>query len=305
MTAPRFDGTQKLFQIGLKPIALQHWIAPSERLPRYLAEKARLTGTHSEQVFAAEAGSEAAQDEVLQLLANHLVAYFPDLYRRDGNTIDVAPAGRAVELVSNTPPLQRAAMLVEDDLVLMRRGHDGWRLVAASLCFPSSWDLREKFGRLIDQVHQPVPDFGPETRNNQLIGRMFDNMRPDAPSVRWNFSFYGDADLFHPNGANSATHRFGIGPEADPVFLRTERQTLRRLRESGDILFTIGIAVEPLETAAARTDGPAIIARLRGQIAGLSDEQLAYKGLSLEREHLLARLDELAQPSPNASASSR
>jgi hypothetical protein len=44
-------------------------------------------------------------------------------------------------------PLKAAALLVQEDLILMRKGEDGWRLAAGSLCFPSSWTLTEKFGR--------------------------------------------------------------------------------------------------------------------------------------------------------------
>jgi hypothetical protein len=36
------------------------------------------------------------------------------------------------------------------------------------------------------------------TRNAGLIERMFDNLRLDMPVVRWNWSVYGDAELFHP-----------------------------------------------------------------------------------------------------------
>ena len=43
----------------------------------------------------------------------------------------------------------------------MRRGEDGWRLAAGSLCFPSSWSLDEKFGRPLQEIHAPVPGFGP------------------------------------------------------------------------------------------------------------------------------------------------
>ena len=60
--------------------------------------------------------------------------------------------------------------------MLMRRGEDGWRLAAASLCFPSSWSLEEKFGRPLQDIHTPVPGFGRGTRTADIIHRIFDNL---------------------------------------------------------------------------------------------------------------------------------
>ncbi|TIU52784.1 MAG: DUF3445 domain-containing protein, partial [Mesorhizobium sp.] len=61
-------------------------------------------------------------------------------------------------------PLVQASLLVQEDLILMRRDESGWRLAAGSLCFPSSWSLLEKFGKPLQQIHAPVPGFGPGTR---------------------------------------------------------------------------------------------------------------------------------------------
>ena len=42
------------------------------------------------------------------------------------------------------PPLLRAGMLVQDDLVVMMKREAGWCIAAAHLSFPSSWSLAEK-----------------------------------------------------------------------------------------------------------------------------------------------------------------
>src|SRR5919205_916624 len=57
------------------------------------------------------------------------------------------------------PPLECASRLVQEDLVLMARHDSGWQLAAASLCFPSTWVLAEKFGRDMDGIHKPVPGY--------------------------------------------------------------------------------------------------------------------------------------------------
>ena len=297
MTTPRhtpYDGSSRLFQIGLKPLSLADWIDVDERLPAYLREKDRLFRDRPTEVFAAEPGTDGAQREVLALLADHLPVRFPQVYRRDGDAVRIAPD--TVVALADDPPLLTAARLVQDDLVLMRRGESGWRLAAASLSFPSSWSLAEKFGRPIHEVHAPVPGFGGGTRNAELIARMFDNLRPETPVIRWNWSLYGDDRLFHPDVVGPQERRFGAGAQAEHVVLRSERQTLRRLPLSGDIVFTIKIAVDPLDALERHSRGPQIAAALIAQLEALTDQQLAYKGMTAERERVIARLRQLVLP---------
>lgn len=277
------------------PLEHADWIVVDELLPAYLDEKQRLAAERFDHVFVAEAGTEAAQAELLALLSEHLTAKYPQTYRREGDALEIVPAGRALRLDGDAPPLWLAAQLVQDDLVLMRKGEAGWRLAAGSLCFPSSWSLREKFGLPMDQVHGPVPGFATGTRNAELIERMFDNIRPSTAVIRWNWSIYGDADLHHPESANPTRRRFGDGVRAENVFLRVERQTLRKLPESGDICFTIGIHVDPVEALMAHADGARIAGTLAAQVAELDAAQLAYKGLVAERDQLLATLNSIAR----------
>jgi hypothetical protein len=284
-----YDGSSRLFQIGLKPLDARDWIDVDERLAADLAEKERLAAERWDDVFAAEPGTEAAQAELLAMLVAHLPERFPDVYRRDGGVMEVA--GRRIDLDA-IPALWTAARLVQEDLVLMRRGADGWRLAAASLSFPSSWRLREKVGRPIHEVHAPVPGFGGGTRNAELIARMFDTLRPELGMIRWNWSLYGDDALHHPH--DSPPKRFGGGTKAEHVFLRVERQTLRKLPVCGDIVFTIRIAVDPLAALEAHDDSGRIAAAMISQLQALSPEQLDYKGMTDERDGLIARLADIA-----------
>lgn len=288
-----YDGSSRLFQIGIKPLDMADWIDADHKLAAHLAEKTAVFAAYPGETFVAEADTGPAQAELLALLAEHLPARFPQLYRRHGDTIDIVPAGVSIDLAADLPPLRIAASLVQEDLVLLRRSEAGWRLIAAALAFPSSWVLAEKFGRPMHDIHASVPGFGAGTRPSQLIERMFDNLRPGQPLIRWNWSLYGDDRLYHPD--TSGPRRFGSGERADPVFMRVERQTLRRLPDSGDIVFTIRIHVDPLEALQQRPDAATVAAALAGQLLALDAAQLDYKGLTLERDRLLARLAEVGR----------
>ncbi|MGA9659225.1 MAG: DUF3445 domain-containing protein [Asticcacaulis sp.] len=290
-----YDGSSKLFDIGLRPLDLHDWIDTDHKLLSYLDEKDRIAARAPEQYFMAEAGTEAAQSEVLHLLADHLPERYPDIYQRLGPVIEIAPAFRRAQLDALfVPPLLIAAGLVQEDLVLMRKGDTGWRLSAAALAFPSAWDLCQKFGRPMAEIHAPIPGFGPNSRHANLIERIFDNLRPEQPVVRWNWSFYGDDRLFHPHSHAPDRPRFGEGERADKVFLRLERQTVRKLPVSGDILFTIRIYIDPLEAIERRADASELAKALSAQLQAMTPEQLDYKGLTLESDRLLKRLATIA-----------
>ena len=284
-----YDGSARPFQIGLKPLDPEAWIDVDERLGAYLEEKARLRENHRDEVFVAEVGTEAAQAEVLEMLIEHLPRRFPEIYQQHGTEMEIVPLRRAVPLApAGLAPLQVAASLVQEDLVLLRRSENGWRLVAAALDFPSSWSLKEKFGRPMHEVHGPVPGFGAGTRNAAMIERMFDHLRVEMPVIRWNWSLFGDERLFHPEGGHPDQPRFGVDGES--VYLRVERQTLRKLPVSGDILFTIRISVDPLAALTQHVEAPAIATALIEQLEALSPEQARYKGLWHDREALVRRL---------------
>lgn len=288
-----YDGSSKLFQIGLKPLDPAEWIDVDERLEAQLAAKGAILAREPDAVFKAERGTESAQAELLALLLAHLPERFPGTYRRDGDSMLVGP-DRAVALAAPEPPLLTAARLVQDDLILLRRDAQAWRVVAGFLAFPSSWSLADKIGRPMHEVHGPVPGFGAGSRPNELIGRMFDNLRPEQPVIRWNWSLYGDDELRHTGEADPEARRFGSGERAEPVFLRVERQTLRRLPVSGDIVFTVRIHVDPLEALERQPDGARIAAAVAAQLDALTPEQLDYKGLTRERDRVVRRLRELA-----------
>lgn len=293
MTLPTpYDGSSPLFRIGTKPLDPANWLEPDAAMAAQLAEKDRLLAEQRDAVFREEPSSRPAQRELLELLVSHLPARFPELWQHRNGQIQVGE--RVVPLSADESPLLTAARLVQDDLLILERAEVGWRLTAGCLCFPSSWVLADKMGKVLAEIHAPVPGFGPATRQAEIMARMFDAMRPETPMIRWNFSLYGDERLFHPDVSGPGERRFGAGERAHPVYLRVERQTLRKLRETGAIAFTIRISLDPLERLESHEKGAEIAAALADQIDALTPEQLDYKGLTLEKDRVLARLREMA-----------
>jgi len=298
-----YDGSSKLFAIGLKPLQLDHWIEVDEFLLPHLAEKQRLYAEIPDKIFVEEDGTRDAQREVLDLLVAHLAAGHPGTHRGSGPDTEVIGLADAVDRLPRAlreAPLAKASLLVQEDLILMRRDDSGWRLAAGSLCFPSSWSLREKFGKPLQQIHAPVPGFGPGTRPAELINRMFDGLQGQAVE-RFNWSIQAGDALYHPlldmqrvDRANNRPTRFPDGDINAHAFIRVERQTLRRLPVSRDILFTIRIHLDPLAVLARHPDRTALAASFAGQLGALDQAQLDYKGLTADRDRLVAFLDGIA-----------
>ncbi|MDN2580533.1 DUF3445 domain-containing protein [Aquibium sp. ELW1220] len=295
-----YDGSATPFTIGLRQLDLATWLEVDRHYEAYLAQKHALVGRDRDAVFRAEPDTLAAQAEVFGLVRDHLIGGFPSIFP---GTRQWEAALAALDRVGSEdhPPLLAASLLVQEDLVLMRRGADGWRLAAASLCFPSSWSLAEKFGRPLDEIHGPVPGFGAGSRPAELIARMFDNLRPDRPVERMNWSLQTDAELHKPmssrqRDARAAARpvRFGETP-ADHAFIRVERQTLRKLPVSGDVLFTIRIFVDPMAVLARHPQRATLARSFATQLAAMEADQLDYKGLSADHDRLIDALEAMSR----------
>ena len=282
-------GSFKPFTIGMSLLDLQDWIEADEHLPRYLTEKERLIIEDKDQVFREEPDTREAQAEVLTLLSEHLLARFPDIYRRDGPAMEIVPHRRKIGLDSLDAPLLTAARLVQEDLVLMRRGEDGWRFAAGAVAFPSSWSLDTKFGKTLDGLHIPVPGYDEFLAGR--VARIFDNLKADQPVQRFGWSFYADDDLAHPAPRPRPE---GWPGEGLGVFVRLERQTLRRLPVSGDILFTIRIHIDPLAVLKEHPEGARLAAAMLGDLEGLNEPQLRYRSLLDSRDAIVAELRAIA-----------
>ncbi|MBB4302956.1 hypothetical protein GGD81_001994 [Rhodobium orientis] len=285
--------TTKPFSIGLKPIGPEAIVETDDRVARDLAEKEALFAADEAAVFRAEQGTGAAQAEILKVVLASATDQRPDLYELDREGVTVAPAARRYRFSDfSDAPLKLAALLVQEDLCLMRKGDDGWRLAAAAVCFPSSWQLEEKFAKPMGAIHDPVPGFA--GRMLTVVERIFDNLAPGSAVERHNWSLYTDTRLRHAEPHEEDMAALTPAELAERLAVRVERQTLMRLPETSDILFTIRIHVDPVETIRAHPDREKIALALAGQLAAMTPDQLRYKGLTRAAPAIGALLSDIA-----------
>jgi hypothetical protein len=180
----------------------------------------------------------------------------------------VLAATGTVTAPADLHPLDAAARLVQEDLCLMVLRDGAPHLDAASLCFPSYWRLADKLGRPMAAVHGPVAHYGDELATK--VDTFLQRLRPERPVWRRNWSIHDDPTYFLPDPTPPYA---GTPPEG--LYLRSERQTLRRLTRADVVLFTIRTQQVPLEVVSERPD---IAHRIAAAVAHWSPTLAAYKG---------------------------
>jgi hypothetical protein len=286
---PFLEGPFRL-HMGLRALEPADWIERGDDFASQLERRRRLLDERHGEVFGALRESLAGQAETLRLLLEHLLRHFPDAYADEGGEVvnratdeRFAPAGFADR------PLELAGRLVQEDLCLMQESEAGYRLVAAVLCFPSRWRLRDKLGRPLDAIHEPVPGF--DQRLAAPVGRFFARLDVGRPVWRVNWSLIDTPELFLL--PEHRTRVCDLTPEdaGERLWLRVERQTLRRLPATGDVLFTIRTHVERLVEV---LDEPASAAALAARVREMPDAIARYKSIAPVRGPLLAWLERRA-----------
>jgi len=131
------------------------------------------------------------------------------------------------------------------------------------------------------------------------IGRIFDNLQADRPVLRYNWSLYDSPALFVPRRGPRRWISEAVDPDAN-IFIRIERQTLRRLPQSGDILFTIKVLMDPLGAIRQHPGRVSLADSMRHQLLALNADELAYKGLTETRDKVAAALQVIAGPAEAA-----
>jgi hypothetical protein len=252
--------------VGTRPIDESDWLIVDGDRAALLATKERLlVHDHSEVVQLADLPNRIGT-EVAELVLNNYRRHHPGVLTRSGGLVTDVDSGLVVDLNADHPLLGISRVVAEDLCVMVDRGGE-WVLAGACVCFPSRWSLREKVGRSLDDIHDVVPGYaGPVAVASR---RVFDRLT-DGVLLRFNWTLLDDPELFQPRPPRSPA---AVGP--DGLYLRAERQTLRRLPDSGAVLFTIHTSVEPLGQVAQDPDRARTLA---ASLRSSTPDTRAYKG---------------------------
>jgi hypothetical protein len=260
-----FEGGPFAVRMGVRSLDPDRWIdVDPERFEDELALKRELLASRRDDVVAVldRADAQAAAAELDEVVAGWWAQ------RRC----------RPAEPDSGLHAVVRAALRTQEDWCVLVPVEPGGPpvLVAASVCFPTRWILREKLGLPIGAIHAPVASYAEQV--GAPVDRFVERLRPGRPVWRANWNLVDDPALpqaYLPD----PWRRLAASAEsvADHVYLRVERQTLRRLPRTGAVAFGIRVHQRPLRQLA---DRPAELARLLDAVEALPPDTFRYKGLA-------------------------
>jgi hypothetical protein len=212
-----------------------------------------------------------------RLVAERRADVFQALPRTDDACSEIFDAIRAGNrqtgnrsLLRRVHPLVAAALLVQEDLCVL----DDGIFVAGCVCFPSHWRLREKLGRPVGEVHERVPGY--ESELGSKVDSFLRRLTTGTVVGRRNFTIHELEDLYAPVRPPAS----GVPPKEQ--WLRSERQTLRRLPRSNAVLFTIRTQQTQLKTLSHH-----VRVRLAARLRAEPEQLIAYRDLTDRRAALI------------------
>ncbi|MEO6298826.1 MAG: DUF3445 domain-containing protein [Paracoccaceae bacterium] len=222
---------------GVLPIEGDDWLRVDDAYAGQMARRDQLIAEVPQVVLGQLPDGIGAAQELYDLVLLRLTG-LPGFHI--GADSAVRPDGVTVAL-DRDHPLRTLGRLVQEDLCIMEKRGEQHVLTGAVLCFPASWSLEQKLGRVLTGIHTPVAVYDADLARR--VQRMFDVIRVEQPLWRMNALVYADPELHQSRREDS--------PRIDRrngQYVRAERQTMMRLPKTGAVLFAIHTYVVALSS---------------------------------------------------------
>jgi dimethylamine monooxygenase subunit A len=266
-----------------------------------MALKRQLLKQYPERVYQSLPYSKTAQWEVLELIMDQLLTYYPthfSLEKKDSlwtftNHIldDVYTFEFGMETSLPFEPLHFIGSHVQEDLLVMGERDGDLYLDAGQLCFPANWSLAFDLGMSFKEIHSPIPGFKEEGLDERILSFLL-KLEPGSPWGRKNWSLMAgdrlDTSLETFDQWGQGRKRVTKENAGEFVHLRVEVQNLFRLSRSNSILFTIHSHLLPLEKLAEKKEW---LEQFYFILKELPPYIVDYKGISLFRDAVLDYLE--------------
>jgi len=254
-------------RVGTKPLDVSRWLPDDKESAPTIAMKRELLVSRREEVVAIHEGGEGAATEAARLVGDF-----------KGVTIEAEGLDALID----------AALLVPDDLTVLAprvaaNGEEQLLFVAGVVCSPSRWRLNTKMGKDMLATHQPVARYGEHI--GAPVDTLLRRLTVDRPLWRSNWTLEDHPALFQPEPPEKP-----LGVAADQLWIRMERETLRRLPNTGGVLFTIRGFQQSLPDYVGGS--PERARTLYALIERLPEDVARYKSIFAYREAVLGWLRE-------------
>lgn len=276
---PTVVGDDFRHRVGAKPLDPADWFVRDEEWQPTIEMKRRLLATRREEVVACTAAADDVAITAIEEAARLVLDWVGHSTMKHG--IDA---------------LVDAALCIPDDLTVLAPARvDGVArlpFVAGVVCSPSRWRLADKIGLDMLAVHRPVARYAEHI--GAAVDVTLDRLTEQRPVWRSNWTLEDHPSLFQP-----VVPERPLVDEPGDLWIRIERETLRRLPRSGGVLFTIRGFQQPLRDYVRR--GRDVASNLHRLVSRLPDDVARYKSIYPYREAVLAWLNGVIRDDADAS----
>jgi hypothetical protein len=286
------------FQLGLRPIRPQNWILIGAGHAEMMRQKCERLANRRHCYYRTLPTSLPAQRELRERIVAHLAADHPQSFEKSGSVVRSLITGQTFDLDDDSAePLMQVSNLIEEDFMLLEEIGGTIQITAASNAYSSSGRLVGSVGHDVEWAHELVPQL---TRKlGGKINRVLGSIHADTPCERFNWQITPMATVFFPHddphAANAAAMReVLVELRRDParagefLWVRVERQTLRRLPDSNAVAFSLHTYSDPLSSMQSDVESVRAIWAL---LNNYSEERWKYSEMDIVREPLMTWLE--------------
>ncbi|KAF8636548.1 hypothetical protein AX17_003360 [Amanita inopinata Kibby_2008] len=230
------------------------WLELESTYQERIAQRQELYKKHGKAIIDQLPGSEQACKELMQMVVQFLCTRYPNQFTLNLRTgtfhnriLDVRCS------IRDTEPLVFLLNHVPEDFLITQRDEKTglYYLRAAVSCSAVGWQLREKMGSSLSEIHGPVPDYQEKMQmsmDRRVSKSFFSKMTCDKPIQRGSWSFEVGQPLYLQPGDADWSLRETQSPNLriEDIFLRVDWQTLRRLPVTRAIVFNFKALFTPV-----------------------------------------------------------
>ncbi|OIW22546.1 hypothetical protein CONLIGDRAFT_638170 [Coniochaeta ligniaria NRRL 30616] len=264
--------------------------APSELIlidnnyeERVLERRKTMENHKSTVMGAIPAGHDAVRELYSFLLAEYLPGRHPSMFslEQDGSVFRNHVTNQTFSTTPPADPLEAFKVIgetVEDDVFLLKETDEGHLSVAFLCCHPAGFDPSTKLGKLLKDIHEPVPSY---EKIGPSMERFFRKVKAGQFVKRLNWSITTQNKLFTPSGTHiyeKDAFQVDEKVDIDQVRLRVELQTLTRLPKTGAVIFPFKTYLYPLKDVKDEGLGPQLVEAIEGLQKGNAPGMFKYKG---------------------------
>ncbi|KAH8653267.1 hypothetical protein BGZ60DRAFT_419851 [Tricladium varicosporioides] len=220
----------------------------------------KIISEHRDIVLQASPLIKPAVDELYIYLFNiYLPVRYPSMFRltspllfKKSTHLYNMVTKQPIALAPPTDPIRAFEILGEhlDEeflLLIPSEDGDGYVLQGYVTCFPSGFNVKEKFGLKLRDIHGPVPGY--KEKLEISMDRFFERLEVGRIVKRSNWSITTHDELYTPSGSHlydgDETEAKEI--DMDKTRLRCERQMLWRLPQTKALVFNFKTYLYPLQ----------------------------------------------------------